>query len=42
MSMEKIGISLSGILDGDLTQGAVLGIHRRFPELLFVHLTETL
>ena len=42
MSMEKIASASAGILDGDLAQGAVLGIHRRFPELLFIHLTETL
>ena len=34
-------VGLGGVLDGDLLQQTVLGIHGGLPELLGVHLTKT-
>jgi hypothetical protein len=36
------GVGLGGVVDGDLEQPALLGVHRRLEELLRVHLPEAL
>ena len=35
------GVGLDSVVNGDLLEGTVFGVHRRVPKLVVVHLTET-